>query len=143
MISIRLDVEIYDLLKQKNINISGLAENLFKEWLQKQENNNPIAQQTQEYNERLTKCVNEFIYDNFYAIRSKYAEKIVRQALQKQGYTDEEIQRAYEIAKQEYENRHIDVVPSNITILKGTPTDWQDGNANDNNKNTNDVDNTD
>ncbi|WP_292319285.1 type II toxin-antitoxin system CcdA family antitoxin, partial [Caldisphaera sp.] len=80
MISLRIDGALYETLKQKHINVSGLVQELLTEWLQKQENDDPIAQQ--EYNDRLNKCIKEFEYNTFYPIRSKYAEKIIRQALQ-------------------------------------------------------------
>ncbi len=59
---------------------------------------------------------------------------MVRRGLAKQGYTEEEIQRAYEIAKQEYQTT-ANEKPVNanvkITLLPA--------NDNDSNKNTNDV----
>ncbi len=122
-ISAKIDGALYELLKQKNINISGLIETLLKDYLT--QNATELEKKTAEISARVKDCVWNFEWYNFYGIRSKYAEKMCRQGLRKMGYTDEEIQQGYDIAKQEYEKRYTEITPSEITIVKGTPTDWK------------------
>ncbi len=135
-ITITIEADLLEKVKATNVNLSGLVNELLTKWLQVREASNPISQASQDYDERISKIVAEFAYDGFYAIKSKYAEKLIRQALQKQGYTAAEIQTAYEIAKKQYEAENANPTNTNVEITL-TPANEP---ANDNNKSAN-VDN--
>ena len=142
MISLRIDASLYELLKQKNINVSGLVETLLKDYIVK--NTSASEQQQADVSERVQFCQEQFKWASFRAMESDYVKRVIWHGLEKRGYTQAEIQVGWERALADYEQfKKMPTTNEQITLLKGTPTDWQNDNDNDNNKNTNDVNNVD
>ncbi|MGC8588533.1 MAG: hypothetical protein ACP5LI_05895, partial [Hydrogenobaculum sp.] len=87
--AITIDADLFEAVKQKNVNFSGLIDTLIREWLAKQENDKPTTQILNDITERIQYCAAQFATDDFeiFKNKSEYSKKLIWQGLKNRGYS--------------------------------------------------------